>query len=105
MAITLGSMTTQTTERLLTLKNITSEAVTLVWDSVPYTFMPGEEKTLRYGVGIFFRDQAPSALEVVGEVMGVAPDVQHHTLAVRNLGPDDVTAGWDGRTYALKAGE
>lgn len=92
-------------ERLITLKNISTEPVRIGWDGIEYVWEPGEEKTLVYGVGLHCRDNRQASLTVVGESTGIAPETVKVEVQLVNSGSEAVTVGWDGVPYVFKPGE
>lgn len=92
-------------QRLMTLKNISNERVSVPWDGIEYAWEPGEEKTLVYGVGLHCRDNRQSSLTVVGEAMGVAPETVKVEVQLVNNGKEFLSVMWDGVAYGFKPGD
>lgn len=92
-------------ERLMTLKNVTPNQVRVGWDGTEFVWEPGEEKTLRYGVGLHCRDSRQSALTVVDESFGIAPETVVVEAKLVNNGKDTLTVSWDGIPHVFEPGE
>src|SRR5437879_5680263 len=93
----------QSEERLVTIRNTSDAPVTDYWDSVAYTFPAGESVTLRYGVGLHFKEQHPE-LEMIGESQGVAPEVVVESLTVVSAEGAAFDVTWDGHPYHFEPG-
>ena len=92
-------------ERLTTLKNVSDSDIREVWDSVGYTFAPGEEKTLAHGLAVVLRERQPAALQVTSESTGVAPSAVVTEVRLTLKGEHPLVVFWDGRGYQFEPGK